>query len=122
MNCRDYRNPGATADGIRGVLASGSSGVNARQHGDAVLGAVALAAMALILAWVVTGIELLAIVALLVVLEYLRMAGTLKPAKLVDSLEARRYEREPNEGALWKARSERLPARTRRSAYEGLAD
>jgi hypothetical protein len=79
MNYRAYRNPArAAANDIRSVPASASSNANARKHGDPVLGIVALGALLFILAWVVTGHDFLAIVALLIALVYIRVAGTFK--------------------------------------------
>jgi hypothetical protein len=115
MNYRVDR-PGVAAGAMRSVPAVGSPHRSVASHGDAILGTVALGAMGLILAWVVTGIDLLAIVALLIVLAYFRLAGTLKsPASAsgeVDPLDSA-----VNAGG--ESRSGRAP---RRSAYEGIAD
>ncbi len=73
MNYRDGPNP--TRDGVRWAAAPATSVANGRTHRDPVLGTVALGALLLIVAWVVTGFDVLAIVALVVALGYVLAAG-----------------------------------------------
>ena len=94
-----------------------------RRHGDAVLGTFAIGATLLILAWVITGVDLFAIAALLIVLGYFRLAGTLRPSEAAEPAESAPHTPEPNTHAFkWRTGVDRLPARSRRSAYDGLED
>ena len=97
------------------------------KHGDPVLGAFAVGTLLLILAWVVAGIDVLAMVALLIAFGYVRMAGTLKPSGMPVSAEAE--SREPGRTPHALATDARFHGRAaagtrtqRRSAYDGLAN
>src|SRR5690349_14743271 len=147
MNNRKYRNHVAAAvERNRHPSASASSSVKARNLTDPVLATVAIGAMLFILGWAVTGIDFLAIFALLVALGYVRVAGAFKSdrSSAAADLERRNLGTSPHALAVdarfhglaaagaagapareasWndsgKGASTRAP---RRSAYDGLAD
>lgn len=113
--CRSRVRP--AVESRRHVWASASSGADVRMPSDPVLGAVAVGSMLLILASVVTGIDVLVLFALLIALGYVRIAGTLESAE---------FERRKPEGLLHApgtgARIGVSAAPWARSAYNGFAD
>ena len=146
MNNRKYRDHAAAAvESNRHASASASSVAKARKPSDPVLGTVAVGAMLFILGWAVTGIEFLAIFALLIALVYVRVAGVLKSdnSSAAADFDRRNHGAAPHALAIdarfhglaaagatgaadgdvsWNDSGKRVSARPpRRSAYDGFA-
>lgn len=120
MNHCDYCNPtfnrNKNAPHTPTVLASARAQV--KKHSDAILGSVAIGGSLVVMAWVVTGIELFAIVAVLIAMAAVSVARTL-PRRETSFGPGRTTDCERIQDAGVPARHA-LHATRGRSAYRGL--
>ncbi len=117
MNFREYRNPAiAFVASNRHLSASASPRASVRKPFDPVLGSVAVGSMTLILASVITGMDFLAVLALLIALVYIRLAGSLKSSTALSAADVERWQAGAAPSRTFTAKRSQ-----RRSAYDGLA-